>query len=62
MVILTGLTKDGTNYVGGQILDPDNGKVYRSKIRLIDAGRKLDVRGYIGIPALGRSQVWLRQP
>ena len=23
-------------YAGGQILDPDNGKVYRSKVRLID--------------------------
>jgi uncharacterized protein (DUF2147 family) len=53
--------KDGDEYVGGEILDPDNGKVYRSKVRLIDDGKKLSVRGYIGVPALGRSQTWVRQ-
>lgn len=59
--ILSGLSREGGEYVGGQILDPDNGKVYRSKLRLSDNGRKLDVRGYIGVPMLGRSQTWLRQ-
>ena len=48
-------------YVGGQILDPDNGKVYRSKVRLTDNGKTLGVRGYIGVPMLGRSQTWVRQ-
>ena len=52
--------KDGDEYVGGEILDPDNGKIYRSKVRLIDDGKKLSVRGYIGVPALGRSQTWVR--
>ena len=61
LVILSGLTKEGDEYVGGQILDPDNGKVYRSKVRLIDDGKKLSVRGYIGVPMLGRSQTWVRQ-
>ena len=63
LVVLSGLTKDkeGEEYVGGQILDPDNGKVYRSKVRLTDNGKKLSVRGYIGVPMLGRSQAWLRQ-
>ena len=56
-----GLTKAGEEYVGGQVLDPDNGKVYRSRVRLTDNGKKLDVRGYIGVPTLGRSQTWLRQ-
>ena len=46
---------------GGQILDPDNGKVYRSTVRLTDNGKKLNVRGYIGVPMLGRSQTWVRQ-
>ena len=44
-----------------QILDPDDGKVYRSKLRLIQNGRQLSVRGYTGVPMLGRSQTWLRQ-
>jgi uncharacterized protein (DUF2147 family) len=61
LVILSGLTKDGDEYVGGQILDPDNGQVYRSKLRLIQNGQQLSVRGYIGVPMLGRSQTWLRQ-
>jgi len=61
LVIMTGLKKDGDEYNGGEILDPDNGKVYRSKMHLTDGGKKLSVRGYIGVPMLGRSQVWVRQ-
>jgi uncharacterized protein (DUF2147 family) len=61
LVILSGLKKDGVAYTGGQILDPDNGKVYSSKINLTDGGKKLDVRGYIGVSILGRSQIWNRQ-
>ena len=53
--------KDGDEHVGGEILDPDSGKIYRSKVRLIDDGKKLSVRGYIDVPALGRSQNWVRQ-
>lgn len=61
LVIMNGLKKDGDEYNGGEILDPDNGKVYRSKIHLTDGGKKLSVRGYIGVPMLGRSQTWVRQ-
>jgi len=61
LVIMTGLKKDGDEYNGGEILDPDNGKVYRSKIHLTDGGKKLSVRGYIGVPMLGRSQTWVRE-
>jgi uncharacterized protein (DUF2147 family) len=61
MVCLSGLSKSGDEYTGGQILDPDNGKVYKSKLTLVDGGKKLNVRGYIGTPVFGRSQVWVRQ-
>jgi len=61
MTILSGLKKDGDEYNGGEILDPNNGKVYKSKLHLTDGGKKLSVRGYIGVPMLGRSQVWVRQ-
>jgi uncharacterized protein (DUF2147 family) len=61
MTILSGLKKDGEEYAGGEILDPNNGKVYKSKMHLTDSGKKLSVRGYIGVPMLGRSQVWVRQ-
>ena len=61
LMFMWGLKKDGDEYNGGEILDPDNGKVYRSKMQLVDGGKKLKVRGYIGMPMLGRSQTWLRQ-
>ena len=61
MTILWGLTKQGDEYQGGEILDPENGKVYRSRIKLVDNGKKLDVRGFIGISLFGRSQTWIRE-
>ena len=61
MVFMSGLKKDGDEYSGGEILDPDNGKIYKSKMELADGGKKLKVRGYIGVPMLGRSQTWVRQ-
>jgi uncharacterized protein (DUF2147 family) len=60
MKILRRLRWDGEQYSGGEILDPDDGKVYRCSMRLVDGGRKLEVRGFIGIPLLGRTQTWLR--
>lgn len=60
MTILTGLKKDGGEYSGGQILDPGNGKSYKSKMTLTEGGKKLDVRGYVGAPIFGRTQTWVR--
>jgi uncharacterized protein (DUF2147 family) len=61
MTILWGLKKDGEQYTGGEILDPKNGKVYRAKMKVLDGGRKLEVRGFIGVSLLGRSQTWVRE-
>ena len=61
LTTLTGLEKQGDEYTNGKILDPENGKVYSSNARLIDDGAKLEVRGYIGLPVLGRTQTWIRQ-
>jgi len=61
MTIVSGLKKTGDEYTGGEILDPKNGKVYKSKLTLRDGGKKVEVRGFIGMPMFGRSQVWLRQ-
>lgn len=60
MNIVRGLTKDGDQYNGGTILDPDNGKVYKCKMKLDETGNALEVRGYIGISLIGRSQTWTR--
>ena len=62
MVILRGLAMHGDEYSGGDILDPDNGKVYRCKVRIEEHGSRLSVRGFIGFSLLGRSQVWTREP
>ena len=51
---------DKTMFEGGDVLDPNNGKVYSAKLTLVDGGKKLDVRGYIGMPMLGRTQTWTR--
>jgi uncharacterized protein (DUF2147 family) len=61
MTILTGFTRIDAEYKNGMILDPENGKLYKSKISLSEDGTKLTVRGYIGIPLFGRSQTWLRE-
>ncbi len=63
MTILSGVRRDAddpTLYNGGEITDPANGKTYKVRMRTTDDGRKLDVRGYIGLPILGRTQTWLR--
>src|SRR5262245_3689540 len=61
MTILWGLKKEGDQFSGGEILDPKNGKVYRAKMKLVENGAKLEVRGFIGVSLFGRSQVWIRQ-
>jgi uncharacterized protein (DUF2147 family) len=60
MVVIRRMKKDGEEYTGGDILDPRNGSVYRCKMRLIEQGRKLSVRGYLGFSLFGRSQTWVR--
>ncbi len=62
MTVLTGMHREGDGWEGGQILDPDNGKVYRCKMHLEQGGSVLVVRGFIGISLIGRSQTWVRQP
>ncbi|TQK02809.1 DUF2147 domain-containing protein [Herbaspirillum sp. SJZ107] len=61
MTIVSGLKKTGDEYTGGEILDPKNGKVYKSKLTVREGGKKVEVRGFVGMPMFGRSQVWLRQ-
>jgi uncharacterized protein (DUF2147 family) len=62
MRILWDLAKDGDEWSGGKVLDPDNGKIYKVYIAVKDGGTKLKVRGYIGFSLLGRTQQWVREP
>lgn len=61
LVFLENLKKAGDEYEGGQILDPETGTVYSSKAKLIDGGKKLEVRGFVGVSLIGRSQTWVRE-
>ncbi|WP_174875919.1 DUF2147 domain-containing protein [Vogesella oryzae] len=61
LTIITGLKKDGEAWENGKILDPKSGKVYSAKAKLVDGGKKLEVRGFLGFSLLGRTQVWERQ-
>ncbi|NDG41650.1 MAG: DUF2147 domain-containing protein [Betaproteobacteria bacterium] len=61
MTIIRGAKKgDDGAWVGGDILDPNNGKVYKLRLKPVDGGKKLEVRGYLGLPMLGRTQTWIR--
>ena len=63
MAIITNVKQDPeeTNlWNGGQIVDPNNGKSYKVRLKPVDGGKKLEVRGYIGTPFLGRTQTWIR--
>ncbi|HEY0974217.1 MAG TPA: DUF2147 domain-containing protein [Solimonas sp.] len=58
--VLWGLKPDGDHWSGGQILDPEEGQIYKASLRLADGGEALEVRGYIGVSLLGRTQTWVR--
>jgi uncharacterized protein (DUF2147 family) len=60
MKIMWGLKPKGSEWSGGEILDPKNGKIYRCKMSLSEDGNKLNVRGYIGVSLIGRTQTWVR--
>ena len=62
MTIIEGVKKSADEPVwdSGSILDPNNGKTYKVRLTPKDGGKALDVRGYIGMPMLGRTQTWQR--
>jgi len=56
MEIIRNLKKDGNEFTGGTITDPKTGKTY--KCTITRSGDNLNVRGYIGLSFIGRSQTW----
>ncbi len=59
MTILWGLKPDGDEWSGGTVLDPAKGKTYKSKLELLDGGKKLGMSGCIAF--ICRQQVWVRE-
>ena len=49
---------DKSVWEGGDILDPNNGKVYKLRLKPLDGGKTMEVRGYIG--PFFRNQTWIR--
>ncbi|UJF24670.1 DUF2147 domain-containing protein [Suttonella sp. R2A3] len=61
MTVIWGLQPDGENeWTDGEVLDPANGKTYNLKIELSEDGNTMDLRGYVGVSLLGRTQTWKR--
>jgi uncharacterized protein (DUF2147 family) len=61
MTILRNVRLDADDpalWTGGEILDPKNGKTYRTRLKPVDGGRQLEMRGYIG--PFYRTQTWVR--
>jgi uncharacterized protein (DUF2147 family) len=61
LIIIRNMKSRDGEYAGGDILDPENGSVYRCRFHLDQDGTRLIVRGYVGISLLGRTQTWQRQ-
>jgi uncharacterized protein (DUF2147 family) len=61
MELLWGFEPDGDRWVDGNVLDPDNGKIYHCELSPSADGNRLQVYGYIRvIIKIGRSQTWYR--
>jgi len=62
MEILRAVKKSSSDNLwdGGTILDAREGKIYKVRLQTSEGGKKLEVRGYVGMPMLGRTQTWLR--
>jgi uncharacterized protein (DUF2147 family) len=61
MTILRNLKQDAEDkdaWTGGEVLDPNNGKTYRARLKPIEGGKALQMRGYLG--PFYRTQVWQR--
>ena len=51
--------KEENKWDNGTIYDPKNGKTYSCYMKVLDKD-KMEVKGYIGISLIGRSQIWTR--
>ncbi len=52
--------KNPNEYIDGKVLDPIGGKIYKSKAKILNNGRRMTIRGYVGISMIGRSVTWIK--
>jgi uncharacterized protein (DUF2147 family) len=62
LTLFWNMKREGLEYRGGSVLDPRDGSIYHAQMDLSEDGNELAVRGYIGIPMLGKTQTWKRLP
>ena len=62
LTLIKGLRREGLDYRDGTILDPRDGSTYNALMELSPDGQTLTIRGYLGIPILGQSEVLHRAP
>ena len=61
--ILSGFRQDPNDpnaYIGGLVLEATSGRIYKGKGVVSGEGKRLRMRGYMGVAALGRTVVWIR--
>jgi len=56
--IIAGVKVEGPPPWKGTITDPRSGKMYKAELSTDDEGR-LHLRGYVAVPLLGATQVWM---
>jgi uncharacterized protein (DUF2147 family) len=59
MVILSGLKPAGDGELRGEIYNRENAKTYSASVSFAQPDQLL-VRGYVGLPVFGKTQVWRR--
>src|SRR5262249_29940617 len=62
LIMIKGMRRIGRLYQNGTILDPRDGNVYNAQMEVTSDGQKLKLRGYVGVPLFGATQVWKRLP
>ncbi|HEY7986935.1 MAG TPA: DUF2147 domain-containing protein [Methylophilaceae bacterium] len=59
--ILKGMKRKSDNvFDSGEVLDPDDGRVYPCRIEVMDDGNSLQVTGYLALAWVGQSEIWVR--
>jgi uncharacterized protein (DUF2147 family) len=62
LTLVKGMRREGLDYRDGTILDPRDGSTYSALMELSPDGQTLSIRGYLGIPIVGESEVLHRAP
>ncbi len=59
MEIIRSMRRDGERWSGGSILKPDEGRIYKARMQLLEGGDKLEVSGCVAF--ICKAQVWVRR-